>query len=235
MKQIIPFKKDLLLKTKVSEITSISLEHEYKINNDLITGVFHINGDYKMTDGSINREKFDFELPFDIALDSRYKEDTMVVDIDNFNYQIVNDDTLEVHIDLYVDGEKEEIIEDIKTDDIVEDNEEVISVVPEMERVTYEDLVEDNNSDEDIDIDIDNVNINDNDNTNINKLNDFNIFDNVSDSETYKAYYVYIVKEGDNLDKILEKYSIDKEELSLYNDIDNINTGDKIIIPSKNE
>ena len=46
MKQIIPFKKELLLKTKVSEITSISLEHtlalkQYEIilreqKNDLV-------------------------------------------------------------------------------------------------------------------------------------------------------------------------------------------------------
>ena len=33
MRQIIPFKKDLLFKTKVSEITSISLEHSIAIKN----------------------------------------------------------------------------------------------------------------------------------------------------------------------------------------------------------
>ena len=91
MKQIIPFKKELLFKTKVSEITSISLEHTLNIKQeDLISGEFHINGDYKMTEGSINREKFDFKIPFDIALDSRYDMNSIVIDIDNFYYEIIN-------------------------------------------------------------------------------------------------------------------------------------------------
>ena len=34
MKQIIPFKKELLFKTKVSEITSISLEHTLSLKDD---------------------------------------------------------------------------------------------------------------------------------------------------------------------------------------------------------
>ena len=64
MKQIIPFKKELLFKTKVSEITSISLEHNLSLTeDDLVSGEFVITGDYKMTDASINREKFEFTLP----------------------------------------------------------------------------------------------------------------------------------------------------------------------------
>ena len=263
MKQIIPFKKDLLLKTKVSEITSISLEHNYKIIDDMISGKFNILGDYKMTDGSINREKFDFELPFDITLDSKYKKDSLIVDIDNFYYKIVNDDTLEVNIDLFIDGEKEENNEDNQTEEKIE---------PKVEEIKYEDLVkelEENKEDnenrnidynnyknvkileesketenkmtenianDNIEIDIKNNNINNNENTNKNEeIKEFNIFDNVGESETYKAYYIYIVKDDDNLEKILNKYEIDKEELSFYNDIENIKTGDKIIIPSKNE
>ena len=50
MKQIIPFKKDLLFKTTVNEITSISLEHQIMIKKeDHLSGEFHISGDYKMT------------------------------------------------------------------------------------------------------------------------------------------------------------------------------------------
>ena len=67
MKKIVSFKKDLLFKTKVSEITSISLEHKIiSTSDDLVSGEFLINGEYKMTEGSINREKYDFNLPFDI-------------------------------------------------------------------------------------------------------------------------------------------------------------------------
>ena len=69
MKQIVPFKKELSFKTKVSEITSISLEREINVEEEgIITGVFHITGNYKMNEGSINRDEFSFDLPFDITL-----------------------------------------------------------------------------------------------------------------------------------------------------------------------
>ena len=61
------------------------------------------------------------------------------------------------------------------------------------------------------------------------------MFSNLDNSETYSTYYVYIVKEEDNIDKILNKYDITKEELESYNDISNINVGDKLIIPKCNE
>ena len=64
---------------------------------------------------------------------------------------------------------------------------------------------------------------------------EFNIFSNVDDSETYASYYIYIVKEEDTIDKILDSYKITKEELMPYNELENIKPGDKIIIPSKNE
>ena len=67
MKQIISFKKELPFKTKVSEITSVSLEREIKVEDSIVTGVFHIAGDYKMNEGSINREEFSFDLAFDIT------------------------------------------------------------------------------------------------------------------------------------------------------------------------
>lgn len=258
MKQIIPFKKDLLFKTKVSEITSISLEHNFKVEDDVITGEFHINGDYKMTDGSIQREVFDFKLPFDIALDSRYKKESMIADIDNFYYKIINDDTLQVHIDLFVDGEKiievNEKRDEIKFEDLVVEVDEVKNNemgVRGSENTSSNDLLnttikcDESLRDEDfMDNEIlgeteveESKNINQNINININDANkkEFNIFDNVDDSETYKAYYVYIVKENDTIDQILEKYHIIKEEIAMYNDIETIKPGDKVIIPSKNE
>ena len=71
MKQVIPFQKELLFKTKVSEVTSISLEHFIdNIDNTVISGKFLVTGDYKMTEGSINREKFSFDIPFEISLDA---------------------------------------------------------------------------------------------------------------------------------------------------------------------
>ena len=216
MKQIIPFRKELLFNTKVSEVTSISLEHSLSsVSDDLVCGEFHIFGDYKITEGSINREKFSFKIPFDITMDSKYKLDTIVVDIDNFYYEVVNNDTLKVSIDFYIDGEKEDIV---KKEDIVEERKDDVDEIEED--------VQDNYSlDNDVDYKkVDNYSLD----------NDFNIFDKMDSADTYVTYYVYIVKEGDSLDSILDKYQVTRDDLALYNDIDNIKAGMKLIIPSKN-
>lgn len=255
MKQIIPFKKELLFKTKVSEITSISLEHTLDLKgDDLISGKFHISGDYKMTEGSINRENFSFELPFDIALDARYDMSSIVIDIDNFYYEIVNNEVLQVNIDVYVEGVKQEeepIIEE-KEEVIVEDKikeeetREVFSLEDEDIRVDKEEEVIDveyspsvelKKADKviiepKIEIEQDNSSVGAVSNVTINN-NEFNIFENIDNADTYVTYYVYVVKEGDTIDKILEKYSVTKEEVANYNNLEKVSPGTKLIIPSK--
>ena len=105
MKKIIPFNNVLEFNTDVKEITAISLEHEIKEYPDMISGTFYISGEYKITEGLLEREKFDFELPFDIALTNNYRENTLIVDIDDFRYDLISDKKLKVNIDLYIDGE----------------------------------------------------------------------------------------------------------------------------------
>lgn len=227
MKKIVSFKKDLLFKTKVSEITSISLEHKIiSTSDDLVSGEFLINGEYKMTEGSINREKYDFSLPFDIALNSKYDISTLKVDIDNFDYEIVNNELLNVSIDLLIEADEKE-----KKEEVREEKEEPKIIDNDREIELEKNIVKDNIINEDNSIvknnpiiNEENININNNINTN-------NLF-NVEGNETYKTYYVYIVNEEDTIDKILDKYKITKEDLELYNDITNIKPLDKIIIPT---
>ena len=246
MKQIVPFKKELPFKTKVSEITSISLEREINVLEDaVITGVFHITGDYKMNEGSINREEFSFDLPFDITLDPRYDIDSVKSDIEDFYYDVINEDTLKVNIDLYIEAEYKE-----ETPLVVEEEQEEVRTNAEeiplentpiqaisgtlekeekiMENIKEEDVVE-NTKEEKItssttkeERDDDGITASD-------------LFSNLDDTETYSTYYVYIVKEEDTIDKILVKYGITKEELESYNDITGIKPGDKVIIPKASE
>lgn len=272
MKQIIPFKKELLFKTKVSEITSISLEHTLSLKkDDLISGEFHISGDYKMTEGSINREKFYFTLPFEINLDTIYNTDTIIIDIDNFYYEVINNESLQVNIDVYVEGEKIEKEENKN----IEEQELIETISDDSDRIGKEELIEKDDSIKEIKLDKEVIETNvednmrktrpiveeevsleesikynkpmeveiesepkieiNNNNTNLNTNKDFNIFDNIDSADTYVTYYVYIVKEEDNIDKILEKFNVTKEELANYNDITNIKPKDKLIIPSHNE
>ena len=48
MKKIIPFKKDIIFKTNISEITSISLEHNLKSSTDSVNGDLIVSGEYKI-------------------------------------------------------------------------------------------------------------------------------------------------------------------------------------------
>ena len=107
MEKIVPFKRYILFETKVSEIRSISLEHTYEINNNLISGTFIISGNYKLTDTSTNVDPFKFEVPFDISIDSRYKLDKATVDINDFFYELINNETLSVSITLIIDNLEE--------------------------------------------------------------------------------------------------------------------------------
>lgn len=277
MKQIIPFKQELLFKTKISEITSISLEHTLSLTEeDLISGEFLISGDYKMTEGSINREKFSYTLPFEINLNSKYNLSNIVIDIDNFYYEVINNESLLVNIDVYFEGEKlkepeeqpiqlqEEPKEEPKEDRnkeeeyqdaVILDNEpieEEVSIVNEEHKNIIEKNIDYKKIEKELELtdnttDFSNTLIN-----NANKTkeennlttqkenttvinNEFNIFENIDNSDTYVTYHVYIVKEDDNIDTIIDKYGVTKEEITNYNDITTINPGDKIIIPNKNE
>lgn len=105
MKQIIPFAKDLELGTKITEITSIALEHNLQMENeDSVVGNFVVSGKYKINDISINEEVFEKVLPFDITLDDKYDASKVQIDIDDFYYEIINDEYLRVHIDVLVDN-----------------------------------------------------------------------------------------------------------------------------------
>ncbi|MFA5602526.1 MAG: LysM peptidoglycan-binding domain-containing protein [Bacilli bacterium] len=216
MKQSIPFVKDLIFKTNIAEITSISLEKNINIeDDDMLSGDFTVTGKYKMTDASQNEEVFNYNIPFDIALDYRYIKDNSNIEITDFEYEIINDDVLRVKITIGIDGleMREEVKKEVRDGDLPPStplndfNEESIPISNELE--------------EEIDT--------------TEKIK--SLFDSIDDTdETHSTYKVYIVREEDNLESIILKYNINKEELAHYNNIDDIKLGDKLIIPyNKNE
>ena len=68
MNEIIPLKKDIIFKTRIGEITNITLDYDYKIDSDMVIGGVDVSGSYKMTEASINSEDFLYTIPFSIAL-----------------------------------------------------------------------------------------------------------------------------------------------------------------------
>ena len=226
MKNIIPFKKEVIFKTNISEITSISLEHTLSLENDKVQGNFIVNGEYKVSDSSTTVETFNLELPFEIIIDEKYDTKKAIIDIDDFYYEIVNNNVLSISIDVLIDKlEEKPIIEDFTLIDETPNREIIEKEITESEKEEYEKKKEEikdmiNEKEEPREVE-----------EKINSL--FNQFS--KDSEVYVTYNVYILRDSDTLESILEKYNITEDTLKEYNDLSDLKIGDKIIIPTNYE
>ena len=220
MKKIIPFSKDIKFNTKIYEISSISLENTLVVDEDNdIDGDFIVSGDYKVNDTSLSTEPFIYSIPFDISLDDIYENDSIKVDIDDFKYEIINEEVLKINIDVSVEGEEKEIPEEEEiTPDVI------ISARKEKEEERNDDVKEDLIEVEDLFKE---------EPSEVKEVT--SIFDNFNtNDEKYVSYYVHIVRENDNIDSICNSYNVSIEDIKEYNDIDQITLGNKIIIPYKN-
>ena len=217
MREIIPLKKDIVFKTLIGKITSIDINHDYKVKDDLIEGNVILSGSYKMTEASVIEEDFYYKIPFGVALSKRIKKDTIKIGIDDFNYDF-DKDIMSINVDLELSCEEEneekdeeEYVEEKVEDNLIDDyfKEEVDEKAPSIKE-------------EKTDIDI--------------EQNITNITNNIINNDSkYYTYKVYIVREGDNVETICSKYNVTINDLKDYNNIDDIKVGDKIIIPQLNE
>ena len=67
---------------------------------------------------------------------------------------------------------------------------------------------------------------------NTSSTNMSSIFSSLASSEeTFSTDYVYMVRETDTIESIIDKYQTTKEELQNYNDLTNVKVGSKLIIP----
>ena len=199
MNKIIPFNKEIKFDDVIGEITSIALDDTLKFSDAYtITGDLIVRGCHKYGD---IEEDFSYPIPATISVDNKYDTSKAKISVDDFYYEIINDDTLKVKIDLILDDLffKEEKIEPIMEKIEIDERDDLEEELVKEEEVT--DLFKENDNEE----------------------------------KEYSIYRVYVVCEGDTLSKILEKYNITSEELSHYNDINDIKPGMKLIIPSTDE
>lgn len=208
MNLVIPFTKDIKFKTNIGEILSVSLEHDYSTNDSEVLGNFTISGEYKIHEVSVNKEKFSYVLPFSVSLPSKINPDSVIFEIEDFTYEVKDQETLQVNIEYSIKADEEENIEllkpeeDISLDKILDeiDDTREEELKPEIERI---------NQDEEQTI-----------------LNNIKM-----DEEKYVTYKVHILKETDTIESICTNYKINQSTLEKYNDLKNITNEDKIIIP----
>ena len=211
MKNIIPFKKDIIFKTKLGEITSISLENTLKLIDGVIEGDFIISGEYKEDIDSENEKPFNLKLPFKSIMDDRFTTDKAVVDIDDFYYEIKDNNILLVSIDVLIDKLEEKPLIELNNN------------IEEEKNIEQEVIQKDDMNIEIRNIDSDEI-----------KDKITTIF-NTDSEDKYVTYNVCIIRDGDTIETILERYKIDKELLEKYNDITELKKGDKLLIPSETE
>ena len=248
MKQTIPFTKDITFKSKIGELTSISLDNDLTLKGeDLITGNFYISGTYKMMDTVLNPEKYSYKIPVEISISDEYDTYDSTIDIDDFEYEVIEDDILRVNIVVVIDNlvkkeleEKEDLIlEDFK-DDILEDLDEREDIKEETTKKEDEEpqeeikqeKIDERKEDEEIKeehkkepekviehkkepeeklMDLDEIS--EEIKRDIKVENTTNAFLDKKEKlkkeeDSYLTYSVYIVKDGDTVGSIKEKYKV---------------------------
>ena len=214
MKKKVAFEKSIEFPTMIGEISEISLDHElYFINESNVEGYLILVGKYKMTEASRLEEDFSYKIPCEIALTEELDVDTTNIEISDFYYEIENDNMLVCHVELLLEGleivkEEEKILERECDGDKIEEKEEN----EEDNEEKKEDVVEEKK-----------VEIN-------------SLFSNLDDEkDKYGTFIVYMVRQNETINTIIEKYHTTIEELEKYNDLKDISLGTKLIIPLINE
>lgn len=233
----IPFTKDIDLERKIFEITSISLEHEIKIEENTLKGNFIVTGDFKSHEVSVNKEAFSYVLPFEIDLLENIDADSVEFMIDDFTYEVVDSSILRVNIDFNVVGNilevqeeeaKEEIFRDA-TELFKEQEEDVLDSQTEEVEIEKEEMIEEEKGEEQEDVRLE-------ENQGIEKKVEDTIINSISGAEEeYATYHIHMVSDGESVETICTMYNSNVNILSEYNDLTSLTEGDKLIIPDKNE
>ena len=223
----IPFTKDIDFEKKVSEITSISLEHETKIEDGTLKGNFIVSGDFKSHEVSVNKEPFSYILPFEIDLAEDIDENTIEFMIEDFTYEVIDNEILRVNIDFNVIASLKEKEEEEEEEPLFQDAENAFLEQEELntaeERVEKEELeeklLEENETEEQSE-----------------RESEDTIIKNIkSDGQEYATYHIHMVSDGESVETICTMYNSNVNILQDYNDLSNVNAGDKLIIPENNE
>ena len=232
---------------KMTQASQIDEEFSYKIPVDI-----EIDNKYDTTNIIIDIDDFTYKVLED---DKLLLNISLCIDALTEKEQIQNEELIITELE----EEKQEGKEDERNVEVLDELfletsvPEKLDIEPEIEkeildiRPKQEEQITNVNIEKNIDMFIEqnvqkqagennivtNADTNTNSSTNVNNGME-SLFSSFKDgTETFKTYSVYIVKEEDSIESIQKKYNIDRESLEEYNDLSNISTGSKIIIPSK--
>lgn len=227
-----------------------------------VEGDLLVSGTYKMTEATTLEEPFNYTIPVDIMLTTALEKEDRLIAIDNFTYRIINEEVLELNVDILIRGlEKVEIIEEEEekveseqleieelptsvaigsneTSEVIETREALESFLPPSETLESKEDIADKQATmnalaeewKEQESPVETVETTTEEET-IPVMNSiFSAFANTD--ETYSTYSVYIMRPEDNLEEVMMRYGITREDLSHYNDLENVRPGSKLIIPT---
>lgn len=206
MKEKINFTKEIEFENNIGEISSISLEMNYKYDNNKVDGEFILEGTYKTNRLSINKDNFNYSIPFTYEIKENIDESTLSANITDFTYKTeLNSLILDIEYKIEADIkplEEEELdrfLEEKEEIDVVDIREEKLEPVKE---INYEERLKEQLS---------------------------------SSEDKYITYHVYVVTNEDTIEGISNRFKISIDDIKKYNDIEEIKFGMKIIIPYEYE
>lgn len=255
MKKKVAFQKEIEFPTMIGEVSAISLEHNLKfVDESSVEGELLLSGKYKLTEASRLEEDFSYKIPTEIALTEKLDLDTAKIEITDFYYEIANEDTMVCNIELLIDG-----VEVVELEDTSEDNEETDKMdremdrecdgdsketkeieLPKIEKEESAQIIEEKeaetevleNKREEMKEEIEKMEIVKKEEKIEVEKEVKSLFANIADDqETYGTFLVYIVRQNESINSIIEKYNTSVEEIEKYNDLNDLSIGTKLIIP----
>ena len=206
MKKKVTFDKSMEFPSMIGQISAISLDSALRfVDETSIEGDLIVSGKYKLTEASQLEEDFYYKIPIEITLTENLDIDHSSIEISDFTYE-TQENMLICHIELFINGI--EIIEE-KIVEEEKNRKDNVNILDENEGIE-----ESNETDE----------------------KDNSLFFNFKDDDDqYGTFIVYIVRQNETINSIIEKYHTTLEEIEQYNDIKDIQNGTKLIIPAHND
>ena len=257
MKKKVAFQKEIEFPTMIGEISAISLEHNLKfIDESSVEGDLLLTGKYKLTEASRLEEDFSYKIPTEIALTEKLDLETSKIEITDFTYEIENEDTMICKIELLIDGvevvdlEEETLEENENNQEMVRecdgDSKETKEIeLPKIEKEEKTQTIEDKREEEieekmeqKMEQKKEEIIVNESvekeevhEKVEVKKEVDSLFASLAEEKETYGTFLVYIVRQNESINSIIEKYNTSVEEIEKYNDLNDLNIGTKLIIP----
>ena len=231
MKKKVTFDKSMEFPSMIGQISAISLDSALRfVDGANIEGDLIVSGKYKLTEASQLEDDFYYKIPIEITLTENLDIDHSSVDISDFTYE-TQENMLICHIELFINGIEiieEKIVEEERECDGEKKMENEIEIPHkniEEELVKEEKTIE---NDEGI--------LNEKEEKEEIEEKDNSLFFNFKDDDDqYGTFIVYIVRQNETINSIIEKYHTTLEELEQYNDLKEIQNGTKLIIPAHND